>query len=141
MVGTKIREIRQGQQRSLADVASEVEISVATLSRIENDKQTLDLGLFLVLAKALKTSPHDFFGDDHGDGNGGDKDLAREIAALPLSDRTQLWQNLASEQRILRARSKRESDQQLGAHVEELLAQLDFVREELESVKRRLRKR
>lgn len=140
MVGSRLRETRQGQQRSLADVAAEAGISVATLSRIENDKQTLDLSLFIVLARILKTAPQDFLGGDAG-GDGADKDLARQIAALPIRDRTQLWQNLATEQRALRTRSRRESDQQIGVQVEELLAQLDFMRDELEALKRRVRRR
>jgi transcriptional regulator with XRE-family HTH domain len=140
MVGSKIREARQAQQRSLADVAGEVGISVATLSRIENGKQTLDLELFLSLSRVLKTAAPEFLGAD-GQQSRTDSDLARQIAALGPRGRTQLWQNLASEQRAVRARSRRESDQQLGSHVEELLAQLDFLREELESVKKRLRRR
>jgi transcriptional regulator with XRE-family HTH domain len=138
MVGIKIRERRQSQQRSLADVASEAGVSVATLSRIENEKQTLELGLFLVLARVLKASPHDFFAADENGTD--DKDLAREIASLAPQDRTQLWQDLATEQRTMRARNRRDNNHQLGAQVEELLAQLDFVREELESVKKRLKR-
>lgn len=140
MVGLRIRETRQAQQRSLADVAGEAGISVATLSRIENDKQTLDLDLFIVLARILKTAPQEFLGDG-ADATGGDKDLARQIAALPARERLQLWQSLAAEQRAMRGRTRRESDQQIGLQVEALLAQLDFLRDELESLKRRVRRR
>lgn len=139
MVGARIREKRQAQQRSLADVAGQAGISVATLSRIETDKQTLDLALFVSLARVLKTSPHEFLdGDQHGRS---DRALAREIASLAPRDRAQLWQNLAAERRTIRSQSRRAADHQLGLHVEELIAQLDFLREELEAVKKRLRRR
>jgi len=141
MVGLRIREKRQSQQRSLADIATEAGISVATLSRIENEKQTLDLGLFLVIARVLKISPHDLLDKD---GNGAEDEadpLVRQISTLAARDRTQLWRDLAAEKRILRSRNRRQDDAQFGAQVEELLAQLDFLREELEAMRRRVRRR
>ena len=69
LIGERIRELRQAQGRSLADVAGKAKVSVATLSRIENDKQSVDLGLFLVLAGILQVAAHELLGSD-GDGPG-----------------------------------------------------------------------
>lgn len=140
MVGSKLRETRQGQQRSLADIADEAGISVATLSRIENEKQTLELGMFLSLARILKTTPHDLLGEAGLAGDDRDP-LPRQIASLATRDRAQLWRDLAAEQRVVRSKSRRENDLQFTAHVEELLAQIEFLREELEAMKRRVRRR
>ena len=142
MIGERIRELRQAQGRSLADVAEKAKVSVATLSRIENDKQSLELGLFLVLAKVLEVTPGEFLDADvvGGNGNGKVDPLARRIATLDAKKRTELWREVAAERRLIRARkpsATREAAQQL----DELLAQVDFVREELDMMRKRIRKR
>ncbi len=130
--------MRHGQQRSLADVASKAKISVATLSRIENDKQSVDLGLFLLLARVLKTAPRDFLGEEGApeteEGNG----LAQRIAGLESAERTQLWREVAAERRTQRTRGARMRG--VAAEIDELLAQIDFLREELESVRIRVKR-
>lgn len=142
MIGERIRELRQAQGRSLADVAEKAKVSVATLSRIENDKQSLELGLFLVLAKVLEVAPGEFLDGyaDNGNGDAKGDPLARRIATLDAKRRTELWRDVANERRVIRTRkpaATREAAQQL----EELLAQVDFVREELETMRKRARKR
>src|SRR2546423_3585082 len=57
MIGERLREARDMRGMSLMDVAGKAHISAATLSRIENNKQGLDFGLFLVLAKILARAP------------------------------------------------------------------------------------
>src|SRR6266516_4653722 len=96
MIGERIRQTRQARRLSLNDVAGKARISVATLSRIERDKQGLELGLFLVLCKVLKTSPRDLLvdGDEGGDGN--IDPLAVRIAGLNHPERLQLWHDLAA---------------------------------------------
>jgi transcriptional regulator with XRE-family HTH domain len=137
MVGERIREARQAQGRSLADVAAKLKISVATLSRIENEKQSVDLGLFLSLARALHVPPNEFLRDD---AEAEDIDpLARRIASLAAKERTSLWRELAEDRRNQRAR--RIDPRQMAMQVEELLAQLEFLREELEAVSRRIKRR
>ncbi|HEX6099273.1 MAG TPA: helix-turn-helix domain-containing protein [Thermoanaerobaculia bacterium] len=137
MIGEKIRELRQAQGRSLADVAGRAKISVATLSRIENDKQSLDLGLFLVLAKLLHVAPQELL--DGGDDRDENPDpLARRIAALATRERTELWREVAAERRALRGRSAHSDTTQ---QVEEMLAQIDFLREELDRMRKHIRKR
>jgi transcriptional regulator with XRE-family HTH domain len=137
MIGEKIRELRQAQGRSLADVAGKAKVSVATLSRIENDKQSVDLGLFLILAKVLQASPGELL-DPREDSDDGLDPLARRIAMLDARKRTELWREVAAERRAQRnSRTRVDAAQQ----VEEMLAQIDFLREELENVRKRVRRR
>jgi transcriptional regulator with XRE-family HTH domain len=137
-IGTRIREVRQSQQRSLADVAVNAGISVATLSRIETDKQALDVELLIVLARVLKTAASDLLASEN-DGEG--EPLARQIATLPARERATFWRDLLAERRAERGRTRGRIEQQLGIEVEELLAQMDFLRDELESIRKRVKKR
>jgi transcriptional regulator with XRE-family HTH domain len=147
MVGERIREARQAQNRSLADVAGKAKISVATLSRIENEKQSVEVGLFLLLARVLSIPAHELLGtqdeDENGNGNGESKldPLVRRIAALGSADRLELWKELAAERRTQRGRARGSESRQMAQHVEELLAQVDFLREELEGVRKRIKQR
>ena len=135
VVGTRIREARTSRNLSLNEVASEANISVATLSRIERDKQGLDLGLFLTLCRILKAVPRDLIG---GDGDQKVDPLAVQIAGLNHPDRMRLWRDLA-ESRKNRHRSVAKT-RRLAEEVEELLAQLRFLQAEIESVHKRVRK-
>ena len=139
MVGENIRSARLSQQRSLADVAKKAKISIATLSRIENEKQTLELGLFLTLAKVLDRTPTELLGAAADEGNGVDP-MVKRIAAFETGERMQFWKDLAVAQRNQRVKTRRVQLGQLSQEVEELLAQIDFMREELESVRKRLRR-
>lgn len=141
MIGVRIRELRQTQGWSLADVAGKAKISVATLSRIENDKQSIDLGLFLLLAKVLQIAPSEILNDGENNGHQVSDPLARRIAGLGARDRTELWRELAAERRILRAKERGSVTRDMGSKVEELLAQVEFLREELEVVHKRMKKR
>ncbi len=136
MIGERIREARLAQDRSLADVAAKASISVATLSRIETEKQSVDLGLFLSIAQVLQVSAHDLLGSD-----GRVDPLARRIAALGPLERLELWKDLAEERRTQRGKRRGAEMRQVGQQVEELLAQVDFLREELESIRRRVKRR
>jgi transcriptional regulator with XRE-family HTH domain len=139
MIGENIRQARLAQDRSLADVAKKAKISVATLSRIETDKQTLELGLFLTLARILERTPIDLIGSEaEAEGNGVDP-MVRKIARFETTERTQLWRELAVAQRSRHAKTRRVQVNQLAQQVEELLAQIDFMREELDNVRKRLR--
>ncbi|HJQ38002.1 MAG TPA: helix-turn-helix transcriptional regulator [Thermoanaerobaculia bacterium] len=139
MIGENIRQARLSQERSLADVAKKAKISVATLSRIENEKQTLELGLFLTLARVLDRTPQDLLGNDDTVSENTLDPLVRKIAAFEAKERTQLWRELALAQRTQRAKSRRLQVNHLASQVEELLAQIDFMREELDNVRKRLR--
>src|SRR5689334_15691537 len=96
MIGDRIRQTRQARRLSLSDVAERADISVATLSRIERDKQGLELGLFLSLCKVLKTAPSEMLVDGQTDNV---DPLAVRIAGLNHTDRLQLWRDLAANRR------------------------------------------
>jgi transcriptional regulator with XRE-family HTH domain len=137
MLGTRLRQARQARRLSLNDVATRAKISVATLSRLERDKQGIELGMFLTLSRILKTPPHELISDD------GDSDrvepLAARIARLNVGERTELWRELAANRRS--SVSGRRQIRHLSYEVEELLAQVDFLREEIDAVRSRLRRR
>jgi transcriptional regulator with XRE-family HTH domain len=139
MIGERIRAARLAQDRSLADVAAKAEISVATLSRIETDKQSLDLGLFLSIAQVLQVSPQQLLAES-GNGNGSDP-LARRIAALGSRERLELWKDLTEERKVNRGKRRGAEMQQVSQQVEELLAQVDFLREELDSIRKHVKRR
>jgi transcriptional regulator with XRE-family HTH domain len=139
MVGERLRQLRQAQGRSLADIAGKAKVSVATLSRIENDKQSLELNLLVTLAKILQVPPAEFLNSVTGDEEEGEP-LARRIATLETRQRAELWRDLATERRTQSARM-RPSVRDMAQQVEEVLAQVDFLREELETVRKRMRKR
>lgn len=136
-VGDRIRLARSARRLSLSEVASDAGVSVATLSRIERDKQGLDFGLFLVLANILGSSPRDLIGDDPGEQA---DPLAVRISGLNHDERVQLWRDLAAERRKDH-RQQRPRSRRLGEEIEELLAQLEFVRSEMESVRTNIRQR
>ena len=138
MVGERLRRFRQAQGRSLADVAGKANVSVATLSRIENDKQSLELSLLVTLARILQVPPAEFLNGMTEEEDAGDP-LARRIATLETKKRAELWRDLAAERRTQRA-SVRPSARDVAQQVEEVLAQVDFLREELETVRKRMRK-
>jgi len=124
---------------SLADVAGEAHVSAATLSRVERDKQAIDVQLFLTLARVLNTTPAELLVEEN-EGENSDGALATRIAAMQSRDRTQLWRDLGDERRESRQR-KRADMHTVAAEVEELLAQMDFLRQEIEAVRARLGKR
>lgn len=134
MVGDRLRQARVSRQMSLADVAAEAKVSAATLSRVERDKQAIDVELFLTLARVLTTAPADLLKDSANDGDGA---LAARVAAMQTRERTQFWRQLNEERRALRPR-RRADVQAVAQEVEELLAQMDFLRDEIESVRARL---
>lgn len=138
MIGDQIRQTRQARRLSLSDVAERARISVATLSRVERDKQGLELGLFLTLCKILKTSPGDLLG---ADGSDNVDPLTVRIAALNHNERLELWRDLAAARRGEKRKAIRNRLHRLGDEVEELLAQLEFVRAEIESVHSSVRRR
>jgi transcriptional regulator with XRE-family HTH domain len=137
VVGNRIRAARQSRNLSLTELASSADISAATLSRIERDKQNLDLGLFLTLTRILKLAPHEVLGDSEGDADV--NPLVRTITDMETRDRANLWRSLTAERKMQRAR-KAES-KTVANEVDELLAQVDFIRGEIESVQKRLRRK
>lgn len=143
MLGPRLRQVRAAQQLSLNDVAERADISVATLSRIERDKQAIDVGLFLILCKVLKATPRDVLGDaadGNGDAEGASIDpMIRKIARMDAAERTKFWKSLSAAN-IARPKVLRAETRALSRDVEELLAQVDFLREQIEAVRKQLRR-
>jgi transcriptional regulator with XRE-family HTH domain len=138
MIGERIRQARLARRLSLSDVAKRIDVSVSTLSRVERDKQGLDLGMFLSLCRVLHTSPHELLGEEAGDHV---DPLAIRIAALGHGERMQLWHDLAASRREERRVTVHKRIRKLSDEVEELIAQLEFVHTEMESVRARVRRR
>ena len=138
MIGERIRQTRQARRLSLNDVAERAKVSVATLSRIERDKQGLELGLFLLLCRILKAPPQELIGGEAGDNV---DPLAVRIASLHHDERVQLWHDLAVNRRGDRRLAVRARTEKLREELEELMAQLEFVRAEMEAVHSRIRRR
>jgi transcriptional regulator with XRE-family HTH domain len=139
MIGERLRDARETRGLSLVDVAVKAHISAATLSRIENSKQGLDFGLFLILAKILAVAPADLVNaDEAGEIN---DPLVAKIAQLPTGDRARLWRDLADARRTSRQKRNTRHSDTLSQQMEELFAQFEFIREELEAVRTNVRKR
>ena len=136
MIGERLRGTRQAQSLSLTDVASKVGISAATLSRIETSKQGINLELFLALAKILKAIPHELLGEANSSDRSAADPLAKKIAGLGPPERAKLWRELAAARRARRAKRR-----ELNQHFEELLAQIEYLRQEMDSVRLTLRRR
>lgn len=134
-IGSRIRDIRQSNALSLAEVASQAGVSVATLSRIETGKQSLGIDLLLRLAKILQTSPADLVSSGGRPEVGS---LSEQVASLPQNERLRFWREFrsASRQRRMAVRRPRPEQQ-----VEELLAQIECVRDAIDDVRRKLRTR
>lgn len=133
MIGDRLRDARTGQQLSLSDVAGKAHISAATLSRIENGKQGLDVGLFLSLLKILGVDAANVLESDEEVASG-DR-LVDQIARLRAEDRVKMWKDLAASRRA--ARSRKATTRDISQKVEELVAQIDYLREEIEAVRQK----
>ena len=134
MIGHRLREARLSRHLSLNTVAVEADISVATLSRVERDQQRIDVELLLSLMRILKLAAHDVL-DEVPEGQGLDP-IVSKIAALSGTERIKLWRELAANRKATRPAA---NARLLSQQVEEFLAQIDFLRGEIDSVRRRLR--
>ncbi len=140
VLGERLRQARIDQQLSLADVATQANISAATLSRIERDKQTLDLGLFLTLLRILKGTPAEFFGADGEESSDtGHDPLIARIASMRSSERTTLWRELSAKMREHHSEG-RATIRTLLQKVEELAAQADYLRDEIVAMQTRIKR-
>jgi transcriptional regulator with XRE-family HTH domain len=117
-------------------VAEKADISVATLSRIERDQQRIDVELLLTLMKILKLNAQEVL--DEAPPEDGVDPMVAKISALPAADRTKLWRGLAASPRKMSERHNG-ATRALALQVEEFLAQIDFLRGEIESVRKKLR--
>ncbi len=133
-IGDRLREARRQRRLSLQQVAQSAGISAATLSRIETSKQSLDIQLLLRVADTLGAAPADFLtraGDDRV------SDLQRALEHLAPESRSALWSTLAQ-------RATDDGDdlahEPMASRLSEVLAQLDLLRAEVESMRREVDK-
>lgn len=133
--GDRLRAARVGQRMPLREVASRAGISQATLSRIERGKQTLDVDMLVRIAAILGREPRELFGTGHST-------PAHIVASLSAEERIEFWRLMArsAEMRADGDKNKKHSGD-LVMQVEELLAQLEYLRREVEAVQARLRHR
>lgn len=134
MVGQKLRVARHSRGMSLNDVATRASISAATLSRIENEKQAVDVEMLLTLSSILSIEPADLF--ERPLASEADP-LAARFAGLDSKSRAKIWNELAAAARQRKGASTTLRQKEID--VDEMLAQLDYLRAEIESVKRRIR--
>ena len=122
-VGESLRRIRIQQRLSLTDIAEKADISVATLSRIETNKQNLDVALLFTLAKILGVSPGEVLGEAGGHAP---DELAKHLARLRRSERA----------RLLFGPSRQRDPGHLRDTIDDLLTTVDVLRDELLTVHR-----
>lgn len=136
MIGPRLREARLARQLSLNAVAQKADISVATLSRIERDQQRIDVELLMALMRILKLNAQEVLDEKSEEEDDGVDPMVSKISALPTAQRTRLWRELTANRKAARLPV---ASRMLAQQVEEFLAQIDFLRGEIEAVKKRLR--
>ena len=135
MIGARLREARLARQLSLNAVAEKADVSVATLSRIERDQQRIDVELLLTIMRILKMNAQEVL-DEKADDSDGIDPMVVKISGLPPNERTKLWRGLAANRKSDRHSTP---NRMLAQQVEEFLAQIDFLRGEIEAVRKKLR--
>ena len=128
-VGDMLRRLRVERQLSLAGVAAQAGVSVATLSRVETSKQTLDVPMLQTLARILGVPAGEILGEDGNDDD--PATLERRLARLSGADRTKLFLDA----------SRRRNAKELGNVLDDLLSTIDVLRDELLEVQRSVRRR
>ncbi|HSN68423.1 MAG TPA: helix-turn-helix domain-containing protein [Thermoanaerobaculia bacterium] len=126
-IGDRLREARRQRHLSLQQVARCAGISAATLSRIETSKQSLDIQLLMRVADTLGASPAEFL-------NGGDdplRELQHALGRLAPDARSILWATLADNA----SHPDEQSTVPLRNRLSEVLAQLDLLRAEVETMR------
>lgn len=127
-VGPTLRRLRVDRSIALTAVAEQAGISIATLSRIETNKQSIEVGLLLTLARILGVSGADVLGGDDHDVV---EALSRRLAALPPDARTQ----------VFRKASPPRKGKDLQPALDDLISTVEMLREELLGVQRAMRRR
>lgn len=136
-VGGRLRLTRKSAGMSLSDVAGKAGMSISTLSRIETGKQPIEVQTLLMLASIIGVEPVDLITSAEIDADPVDP-LVRRLHVLDQSERMRLWHQLAEHRNGHRS-DRSATAQQLAMEVEELLAQIDLLRAEIDSVRRRMK--
>lgn len=134
-IGEALRSARTAKQMSLSSVAQRAGISVATLSRIETNKQNIGVGLLIELAAILGVPPAAILPGTEQPAHSRRDVLVREISNASPYERAQLFIEIARHSRSTTARGD------LNAHMDTLLSAVDLMREELLALRRAVRRR
>jgi transcriptional regulator with XRE-family HTH domain len=135
-VGARIRKARHEEQFSLEVLARKLNVSAATLSRIETGKQPIELNFLQSLAEVLSRNMSSFIDDGRAEGTSRSS-LVETMSMLGPEARIAVWRQLAERTRTRQAHGR--SARNLALEVDELLAQIDFLRAEIELVRTRLK--
>lgn len=123
-LGENLRRLRQDRSLSLRHVAGQAGISIATLSRVETNKQNLDVDLLLTLAEILDVRAADIL--DQGEIADDQSALARGLAKLRPAERTKLFLDS----------SRRRDAKSLETAMDDLLSTIEILRDELLEMQR-----
>ena len=134
-IGEALRSARTARQMSLSSVAERAGISVATLSRIETNKQNIGVGLLIELAGILGVAPAAILSATEQPPRNQRDVLVREISNASAYERAQLFIEIARQSRRTGGRGD------LNAHIDTLLSAVDLIREELLELRRAVRRR
>lgn len=126
-VGANLRRLRIERKLSLASVAEDARISVSTLSRVETNKQSMDVELLVTLARILGATPAEVLGEPNGEGL---RAILRRLAELSPAESAQVFIDA----------SRRSEPKDAATAIDELLAAIDILREDLEDLRRSLRR-
>ena len=136
-IGSALRSARTARGMSLSDIAGDAGISVATLSRIETDKQNVDVPLLLTLARLLHVTPAVLL--DGGITAEAAVDLgalAYVLGALPSEQRAQVFIEA-----LKQSRKGTRSREALHDRLDSMLAVLDLIENEMRGIQRDVKKR
>jgi len=127
-IGTALRTARMTKGMSLTDVATTAGVSAATLSRIETDKQGVDVDMLMTLSRVLHVSPADMLDEAH-QAPSSEETLVNALAALTSDERTRIVMAAA------KRRTKRGPGEPLHAQLDALLTTIDLLRDELTTLR------
>ncbi|HEX9982671.1 MAG TPA: helix-turn-helix transcriptional regulator [Thermoanaerobaculia bacterium] len=132
-IGANLRAARLQSATSLAGVAADAGISIATLSRIENGKQALDTSLLVVLAAIIGISPASILDVPDTPRPSNAEMLVAALRALPVKER----------RRVVRAVERDASPPgaaSAAALIEEIAEDVAAVTNKLQAAHRQIRK-
>lgn len=92
--------------------------------------------MFMILSKILKTPPQELINAESAEVPA--DALAAQISRLDAKERAHLWRDLANRKGPANGKTRM---QQVALEVDELLAQLEFLRSEIENIQKRLKQR
>jgi transcriptional regulator with XRE-family HTH domain len=133
-VGKALREARTSRGMSLSEVAHAAGVSTATLSRIETEKQSLDVSLLAAVSRILNVAPGQVLGSEP-DPAATEEALVASLSTLSPERRV----------RVLTAAAKRHGTRRskdgIQAQLDALLATIDVIREEITEIRQQNKRR